>query len=239
MFFTRITVFDFELGLRFKDGKCVGQVEPGLHVLFGRSEQIVKFDMRERQSALGGQEVMTKDGATVRLSMVFSNKIEDPIAYYKTNPVTLEYGFSTGSEADILLHFQIQIQLREWVAARTLEEAMNQRLELAGFMLPEVQKIGSEHGVLVTSLQLLDFSITGSLKSANADILKAEMEGKAAMQRTRNEASTLRSLINSAKLTQENPGLLELRILSSGQKPRVTFIVGKPDSKASTDSDQE
>ncbi len=239
MLFTSIIVFDFERGLRFKNGKFVESVEPGHHKLFGSSQMIIKFDLRERQSVVGGQEMMTKDGATVRISMLYVHKIEDPVTYYRTNPVTVEYGFANFSEADMMIHYQVQIQVREWIASRSLEEAMNHKLELSEAIIPEIQRIGSEHGVSVAKLQLLDFSITGSLKSANSDILKAELEGKAAMQRARNEASTLRSLINSAKLTQENPGLMELRILSSGQKPRVTFIVGKPDSKAANDSEQE
>ena len=239
MFFSHITVFDFERGLRFKNGKFVESVEAGRHKLFGNSQSIFKFDLRERQSAVGGQEVMTKDGATVRISMLFGHKIEDPVTYYQTNLVSLEYGFASGADADQMLHYQVQIQLREWVASRSLEEVMNQKLELPEALIPEIQKVGFAHGVNVLSLQLLDFAITGSLKSANADILKAELEGKAAMQRARNEASTLRSLINSAKLTQENPGLMELRILSSGQKPRVTFIVGQPDSKSAGQSTEE
>lgn len=238
MFFRRVTVFDYEKALRFKNGKYVGSMDAGQYTLFSHSDRIVKFDGRERQLPIGGQETMTKDGAMVRISMIVTTNLNDPVKFYQSNPVMLEMGYSSGTESDFYLHHQVQIGIREWVAAKTLEEAMEQKQEMAETVLPTLQKYGLDHGVNVSNLQLLDFAIAGSLRSANADILKAEMEGKAAMQRARNEASTLRSLINSAKLTQENPGLMELRILSSGQKPRVTFIVGKPELKA-VDSPRE
>jgi hypothetical protein len=38
----------------------------------------------------------------------------------------------------------------------------------------------------------------------------------------------MRSLLNTARLVREHPGLLELRVLSAGQKPRVTFVVNNP-----------
>lgn len=36
----------------------------------------------------------------------------------------------------------------------------------------------------------------------------------------------MRSLLNTARLTREHPGLLELRVLTSGTRPRVSFVVG-------------
>ena len=192
----------------------------------------MRFDMREKLHQVGGQESLTKDGATIRISMIATSKIFDPYLFYQSNSVEMQFRTAVGTEVQAFLHYQMQVSLREWVAGRTLEEAMDQKLELCDTILPEIQDAGQARGFEVTQLQLLDFAIAGSLKSAFSDLLKAEMEGKSAMQRARNEASTLRSLINSAKLTHENPGLMELRILSSGQKPRVTFIVGQQDPKS-------
>ena len=238
MFKKRITIYEHEKGLRFVSGRFVAVVEPGQYQYWPRTETYVRLDLRERHHPIGGQEALTKDGATVRISLVLSNKIADPHLYYLSHPVMIEFGLARGAESDVSLHYQTQSSLRQWVMQRTLEEAMSQVLEIAPSILPDIQAAAVKHGIEITGFQVLDFGIAGSLKSANADILKAEMEGKAAMQRARNEASTLRSLINSAKLTQEHPGLMELRILSSGQKPRVTFIVGQPDGKAPISTDE-
>ncbi len=229
MFINTTTIYEHERGLRFRNGKLVQVLEPGRHVWFGFSESVTRFDIREKLHPVGGQESFTKDGATIRASILAMSKIVDPYLFYQSNTIDFQFRTAGATDVQTFLHYQVQVSLREWVAGRTLEEAMDQKLELCNAILPEIQEVGRAHGFEVTQLQLLDFSIAGSLKSAFSDILKAEMEGKAAMQRARNEASTLRSLINSAKLTQENPGLLELRVLASGQKPRVTFVVGQPE----------
>lgn len=178
---------------------------------------------------IGGQDVMTIDGASIRLSMVVHCSIADPLMLYKKMPVDSTYGPVTSGAANWPIHHEVQIQIREWVAPKTLQEVMDNRADFDKAVLEPVKLVGREHGIEVENVRLLDFNITGSLKSAHADVLKAELEGKAAMQRARNEAATLRSLVNSAKLTQDHPGLLELRILAAGQKPRVTFMVGQPE----------
>jgi len=73
---------------------------------------------------------------------------------------------------------------------------------------------------------VLDLSASGSLKSAMAERLRVQIEGEIALARARNEAATMRNLLNTARLVRQHPGLLELRVLSSGQKPKVTFVVG-------------
>lgn len=238
MFFSRTTVYEHEKGLRFKNGKFVALVEPGSYRQFGKSQSIVKFELRETQHVVGGQEMPTSDGGSVRLSLLVTSRISDPYLYYQSTTVNLEYGFTSTGEGQLQLHYQAQILVREWVSALTLQEVIERKAELPGAVLPNLQAYGAAHGMEVLNVQLMDFNVVGSLKSAQADILKAELEGKAAMQRARNESATLRSLVNSAKLTQDHPGLLELRILASGQKPRVTFMVGQPDaSKAAASAD--
>jgi regulator of protease activity HflC (stomatin/prohibitin superfamily) len=197
MFFNTTTIYEHERGLRFKNGKFVQVLEPGRHTSFGYSERVMRFDMREKIHPVGGQESLTKDGATIRISMIAMSKIIDPYLFYQSNSVDMQFRTTVGTEVQTFLHYQIQVSLREWVAGRTLDEAMSQKLELCDAILPEIQEVGQAHGFEVTQLQLLDFAIAGSLKSAFSDLLKAEMEGKAAMQRARNEASTLRSLIKS------------------------------------------
>jgi hypothetical protein len=42
----------------------------------------------------------------------------------------------------------------------------------------------------------------------------------------------MRSLINTSRLVRENPGLLELRILTAGQRPRVNINLAPPTGEA-------
>jgi hypothetical protein len=49
----------------------------------------------------------------------------------------------------------------------------------------------------------------------------------------------MRNLLNTARLVREHPGLLELRVLSSGQRPRVTFVLGGGSPSTSVTSSTE
>jgi hypothetical protein len=81
----------------------------------------------------------------------------------------------------------------------------------------------------------MEFNLVGSMRTAYANLLATEIEGKTALAKARNEAATMRSLLNTARLVREHPGLLELRVLASGQKPRVSFVVNSRSDEATTD----
>jgi hypothetical protein len=71
--------------------------------------------------------------------------------------------------------------------------------------------------------------VPGELKRAFAGIVAARREGEAALERARGETAALRSLANAGRLVDENPGLLQLRLLqqleaSSGN----TVVMGWP-----------
>ena len=55
--------------------------------------------------------------------------------------------------------------------------------------------------------------VPGELKRAFAGIVAARREGEAALERARGETAALRSLANAGRLIEDNPGLLQLRIL--------------------------
>lgn len=252
---SRKTVYEHEVGLRFHGGRFVGVLGPGRYWLWSGSQQVLTLDTRPRAKIVGGQEVMTRDGGTLRVSLVVNYRVTDAKVYHAAGggPAYLGPG-SRGlfamrvveaegpADPDLQLHHRAQILLREWIAPRSLQEALDERSALAGALAEPIAETARELGLTLDSLDLLDLTISGNLRAAHGDLLKAELEGNAALQRARNEAATMRSLINTARLVREHPGLLELRILTSGQKPRVHVTVnpreGTP-STASLASDEE
>jgi regulator of protease activity HflC (stomatin/prohibitin superfamily) len=125
--------------------------------------------------------------------------------------------------------------MRDWVLARTLDEVMDQREELGDALLPLLVDHSENSGVKVLGVSVMEFNLVGSMRTAYANLLATEIEGKTALAKARNEAATMRSLLNTARLVREHPGLLELRVLASGQKPRVSFVVNSRSDEATTD----
>lgn len=241
MFYRKSTVYEHQVGLKFIDGKVVDTLVPGRYVLWGDNKQIVPVDLRLQMYEVGAQDTMTADGATVRVSLHSAVKVADAKLFYKVGGVVVEVRGLLGYGA--LPSFEItsprqrmqvvaRAAIRDWVGERRLEEVLAAKGEIAAAVEPSLRAISVESGLELIEVTLVEAVVTGNIRAAYADLLKAELEGKAALQRARNEAATMRSLINTARLTREHPGLLELRVLTAGQKPRINIVVGQSPSTA-------
>lgn len=201
----------------------------GRHRFLGFGHQVVNLDTRPTTAVVGGQEITTLDGASLKISLVVNHQIEDPALFYRSGQELGLRGVGSSFVVSVRVHQLVQIGTRDWVMTRAFNDVFDQRASLAKDIQPLITSAAADFGVKIIALDLLDLVVVGGLRTAIADSLKARIEGEAALTRARNEAATMRSLLNTARLVRQHPGLLELRILSSGQKPRVTFVVGSGD----------
>ena len=79
------------------------------------------------------------------------------------------------------------------------------------------------------SADVKDIMLPGEMKKVFTQVVKAQKEGQAALERARGETAALRSLANAARMMDDNPNLLQLRALqglevSSGN----TLMLGLP-----------
>ncbi len=236
IFLRSYTIFQHEKALLFQKGVIDRELPPGTYRL-RRHQNYLRFDMRSQTEAIGSQEASTSDGATIRLSLYATYRIADIHKVFQSIAIDPRLEGAAMASIRVAIHLPIQVAIRNWLSSLTLQQAMEKRKELEGEVFAVAKPGFSDIGIELVGVRLLDFNVAGTLRSAQADILKAELEGQAAIQRARNEASTMRSLINTARLTREHPGLLELRILASGQKPRVTFQISASDSSSIRDKD--
>ena len=71
--------------------------------------------------------------------------------------------------------------------------------------------------------------VPSELKRAFAGIVAARREGEAALERARGETAALRTLANAGRIVEDNPGLLQLRILQQlGASSGNTIMLGVP-----------
>jgi regulator of protease activity HflC (stomatin/prohibitin superfamily) len=69
----------------------------------------------------------------------------------------------------------------------------------------------------------------GEMKKAFAQVVKAQKEGQAALERARGETAALRSLANAARVMDDNPNLLQLRALQAlADSSGNTLVFGLP-----------
>lgn len=72
----------------------------------------------------------------------------------------------------------------------------------------------------------------GEMRRAFAQVIKAQKEGRAALERARGETAALRNLANAAKMMEDNPNLLHLRALQSLSDSGGTLVFGLPNGTA-------
>ena len=168
-------------------------------------------DTRLQVLQVAGQEVLTSDGLSIKLTLAGTYGIEDVEKYLLGSqmPAALIYG-------------EAQQVLRDLVAGVTLEALLQTRAELNEKMLGVLAPRAAVLGMSLKRMEVRDVLLPGDLRRAFAQALAAQREGVAKLEHARSEVATLRALANSARMLAETPGLLQLRALQAVEASRET-----------------
>jgi regulator of protease activity HflC (stomatin/prohibitin superfamily) len=217
---TVATVHDYQRGLRYRNGRLVGLLDPGTHIAVRPFTEIQLLDGRPTSITVPGQEILTADGVALRVSLTARYVVADPVAavHNDQNYVTALYTALHGG-------------LRESLAGRTADDVLAARAEIGpavgGAVASELARLGVE----LLGVDVRDVMVPSELKRAFAGIVAARREGEAALERARGETAALRSLANAGRMIEDNPGLLQLRILQQlGGSSGNTIMLGVPGS---------
>src|SRR4051794_23413251 len=74
-----ITVYEFERGLLYREGKLERVLEPGRYPFrAAESVDVAKVSLREMSHVVAGQGILTADRIEVRISLVAQYRVADP-----------------------------------------------------------------------------------------------------------------------------------------------------------------
>ena len=213
-----VTVHDYERGLRYRQGRLAGLVGAGTHVALRPYNEIRLLDGRPTSITVPGQEILTADGVALRVSLTARYVVADAVA-----AVTGDQNYVSA------LYTLLHGALREAIAGRTADEILAARTELGpvagGIVASDLARIGIE----LLGVDVRDVMVPTELKRAFAGIVAARREGEAAVERARGETAALRGLANAGRMVEDNPGLLQLRILQQlGSSSGNTIVLGWP-----------
>ena len=207
-------------GLLYHKGKFVEVLGAGRHIRWGRHFTLGAQDLRKAALLVAGQEVLTADNVGLKLSVLVSYQVTDPV---KAAHETQHW------QGD--LYNAAQLALRAVVSGVAVEALLNQRLEIGAQLLARVQPETAKLGINVLAIEVKDVMFPAELKRAFAEVLKAKQEGQAALERARGESTALRNLANAARVLEGNPALMNLRLmqsLSAAQNAGSTLVLGVP-----------
>lgn len=219
-FLQRITVYEYERALRYDEGRLAGVVGPGRHwVLRGRT-RLDTLDVRPTTLHVPGQEILTEDGVSLRVSIAAEYLIVDPLV---ATQATDDY---VGA-----LHVALQLSLREIVGGTPIDDLLQRRGEVGTKLLELASPRATELGLELRSAELKDLMFPGELRRTFAQVVSARKEGEAALERARGETAALRNLANAARMMEQTPALLQLRLIQQlGAAGGNTIVLGIPSS---------
>ena len=219
-FVARLTIYEFERGLRYDNGRFTGVLDPGTYTLLRRRTRIDAIDVRPRLVNVPGQEVITADGVSIRVSLAAEFELVDPVVAVNEHGSYVEK-----------LYVALQLALREVVATTEIDTLLEQRAAIGERLAEVTRDEASRLGLRLVRVDAKDFMFPGELRRTFAQVVAARKEGLAALERARGETAALRNLANAARVMDANPSLLQLRVLQEiGRTGGNTVVLGFPSS---------
>ena len=217
----RATVYPAEVaekfvGLLFVDGELVKTLGPGLYAFwrFNRNIKVEQMDTRLQAMEVSGQEILTKDKVSLRANLTAQYQIVDPVTAVKAL-----------SDVNGTLYRELQFALRASIGTRSLDTLLGDKGELDRVVFETVRDKVAEYGVVMKSVGVKDVILPGDMKEILNQVVQAEKAAQANIIKRREETAATRSLLNTAKLMEENPVLMRLKELEAVEK--VTEKVDK------------
>jgi len=227
-FIKRVIVEQFHLGLLYRHGVIQRRLEPGAHWVIGPATRVEVFDLREQILGIAGQEVLSRDNVGLKVSLSVRYAIADP---EQTVARVANYGAH--------IYAAVQLALRAAVGGVDVDSLLGQRLDLRAQLKERAADELSEIGIRVIAVDIRDVMFPGELKKIFAEVVRAQKEGQAALERARGESAALRNLANAARVLESHPVLMNLRTLqaiSEGEGRGNTYVLGLPQGLVSLGS---
>jgi hypothetical protein len=202
-------VESYEKGLMYINGKFEKILEAGTYYFWKNSTTIsvVKTDIRQLQMEITGQEILTKDKANIRISLYAQYKVANVVKALMEN-----------KEYEKQLYVLLQLALREYVGGLTLDELLEKRADVASAITETVSAQGEELGVVLSNIGIRDVILPGEVKEIMNQVLIAEKKSQANTIMRRDENASARSMLNTAKLMEDNQMLFRLKEMEYVEK---------------------
>jgi regulator of protease activity HflC (stomatin/prohibitin superfamily) len=217
----KVVVTEFQKGLLYHNGVFKQVLEPGAYRILRCWQTVTLVDARKASVTIAGQEIITADNVGLKLSLLLGYQIVDPAKAINT----IQSWYTE-------LYAVAQLVSRDVLSGLKVDEILEKRISLGDQLLELVKPKAQDLGIEVHMVQIKDLMFPADLRKAYGDIIRAQKEGQAALERARGEQAALRSLANAARMLEGNPALMNLRVLQtlSGQagSPPPTVVLGVP-----------
>jgi len=197
------------VGLVMVDGVLVDMLQPGfaMYWQFDREVKIRVTPTRVVTTEVSGQEILTRDRVSLRINLSAAYQIIDPM-----------FAETHLADTDEFIYRELQLALRRAVGTRTLDEVLAEKTSVDSVIASGVVEPLAAMGIDIKNVGIKDIILPGEMKDILNQVVLAEKTAQANNIRRREETAATRSLLNTAKLMEENPLLIRLKELETLEK---------------------
>lgn len=203
-FVTEIFVPDQSKAVICYDGMPVENVGSGRYYYWNGAVKVTApmYSMRIQNLLINGQEILTKDKVGVRVNFSVDWKIVDYVKVFENYPNITQS-----------LYTAARLALRDFLGGKTMDELLSERESIGNEVLEELKKRAADMYLEIVSAGIVDVILPGEISAIMNSVLAAEKRAQANVITRREEVASTRSLLNTAKLMDENATLRRLKEL--------------------------
>lgn len=202
----QIQVPEYTKGILTVNGQVHQILASGVYAYwkYQHNVAIELFDLRLQVVEVTGQEILTKDKVGLRINLSATWQYADLLIAYAASQKPSEH-----------LYRELQFGLRSAVGTRTLDELLENKNIIDEVVMNHVVNKMTEIGLSVHSVGVKDIILPGEMKAILAKVVEAGKTAEANVIRRREETAATRSLLNTAKVMEDNPLALRMKELET------------------------
>ena len=204
LYYQKVEVAYYQKALLYINNNLIRVLESGTYYFWrGAADIKVSFvDTRLTRMDITGQEILTLDKVPLRINFVCNYRVSDCVKLLTEIDDFAEQ-----------MHIAAQLALREYVGKHKLDEILESKEQLSEFVLSVLKSKEAELFVEIINAGIKDIILPGEIRDIMQTVLLAEKKAQANVITRREEVASTRSLLNTAKLMDENQTLYKLKEL--------------------------
>ena len=203
-YYSKIEVAEYQKARLYFNQKFERILDAGTYYFWKTGTKVsVEFvDTRLTTLNITGQEILTQDKVSLRINFVCNYRVTD---YVKILTEIDDFAEQ--------IHIAAQLALREYVGKYKLDEILENKDQMSKFVFEKLKEKEQALFVEIVDAGVKDVILPGEIREIMNTVLVAEKRAQANVITRREEVASTRSLLNTAKLMEENPTLYKLKEL--------------------------
>ncbi len=195
---------EYERGVIFRLGRCIGQKGPGLIILWPVIDQMTRVSTRTIAMDVPPQDVITRDNVSIKVNAVVYFRVINAV---KSIIEVENYLYATSQLA--------QTTLRTILGKHELDDLLSEQEGIAKDLQIKIDRDTDPWGIKVSLVEIKHVDLPGELQRAMAKQAEAEREKRAKIINADGEFLAAEKLSEAAAIIEKHKVAIQLRYLQT------------------------